>query len=51
MLVVRHATLPDGRTDIDLVLDAERIVARTPPATATLALPDRPSTVDWTLRR
>jgi len=28
-----------------------RIVARTPAATATLSLPDRPDTVDWTLRR
>jgi cytosine deaminase len=28
-----------------------RIVARTPAATAALSLPDRPQSVDWTLRR
>ena len=28
-----------------------RVLARTPPATATLSLPGRPKTVDWTLRR
>jgi cytosine deaminase len=34
LAVVRHGT----------------VVARTPPATARLQLPDRPSSVDWTLR-
>ena len=34
-----------------MVVRRGRIVARTPAATATLNLPDRPSTVDWTLRR
>jgi cytosine deaminase len=28
-----------------------RVVARTPAATAALSLPDRPQSVDWTLRR
>jgi cytosine deaminase len=28
-----------------------RVVASSPPATATLALPGRPPQVDWTLRR
>jgi cytosine deaminase len=33
------------------VIRRGRIVARTPPATATLDLPERPSTIDWTLQR
>jgi cytosine deaminase len=34
-----------------MVVRRGRVVAHTPAATATLALPDRPPTVDWTLRR
>jgi cytosine deaminase len=34
-----------------VVVRAGRVVARAPAATAALNLPDRPSTVDWTLRR
>ncbi|MET0544005.1 MAG: amidohydrolase family protein [Variovorax sp.] len=34
-----------------MVVRRGRIVAHTPAATATLNLPDRPSSVDWTLRR
>ncbi|HZE92427.1 MAG TPA: amidohydrolase family protein, partial [Rhizobacter sp.] len=32
------------------VMRRGQIVAQTPPATATLSLPDRPRSVDWTLR-
>jgi cytosine/creatinine deaminase len=34
-----------------MVVRAGRVIAQTPRATASLALSDRPSTVDWTLRR
>jgi len=34
-----------------LVVRRGAVIARTPAATATLSLPDRPPTVDWTLRR
>ena len=34
-----------------VVVRRGRVLARTPPATATLSLPGRPPTVDWTLRR
>lgn len=34
-----------------MVVRAGRVLARTPAATATLDLPGRPRTVDWTLRR
>ena len=34
-----------------MVVRRGRVVARTPPAVATLSLPDRPASVDWTLRR
>lgn len=34
-----------------LVVRRGRVVARTPAASATLSLPNRPATVDWTLRR
>ena len=33
-----------------MVMRAGRVIARTPPATASLSLPDRPQTVDWRLR-
>ena len=34
-----------------LVLRRGQVIAQTPPASASLALPGRPSSVDWTLRR
>ncbi|MEP7102907.1 MAG: amidohydrolase family protein [Burkholderiales bacterium] len=34
-----------------MVVRRGRVLARTPAATATLSLPDRPTSVDWTLRR
>ncbi len=34
-----------------LVVRRGKVVARTPAATASLSLPNRPATVDWTLRR
>ena len=33
-----------------MVMRAGRVIARTPPATASLSLPERPQTVDWRLR-
>ena len=33
-----------------MVMRAGRVIARTPPATASLSLSDRPQTVDWRLR-
>ncbi|OYV00693.1 MAG: cytosine deaminase, partial [Burkholderiales bacterium PBB5] len=34
-----------------LVVRRGQVLARTPPATATLQLPGRPAQLDWTLRR
>jgi cytosine/creatinine deaminase len=34
-----------------LVVRRGEVIARTPPATASLALPGRPAQVDWRLRR
>ena len=34
-----------------LVLRRGQVIAQTPPASASLALPGRPVSVDWTLRR
>ena len=34
-LILRHCTLPDGRTDIDLGIEAGRIVAVQPHARST----------------
>lgn len=34
-----------------MVMRAGRVIARTPPATASLSLPDRPLTLDWRLRK
>tara|TARA_R110001583_G_scaffold195521_1_gene375027 strand:+ start:10600 stop:11889 length:1290 start_codon:yes stop_codon:yes gene_type:complete len=33
-----------------MVMRAGRVIARTPPTTASLSLPERPQTVDWRLR-